>query len=79
MNERIYELALQAQMAANKGDSVDVKIMMAKFGAAIVRECIKITRPDTEYPNEGNDWEQGFHVGKEDAADHIKEHFGVEE
>lgn len=49
-----------------------------KFAELIVKECIKITRPDTGYPNEGNDWEQGFHVGKEDAADYIQEHFGVE-
>ena len=28
MNERIKELAEQAEMSANKGDHVDVKIMM---------------------------------------------------
>ena len=41
MNERIKELAEQAEMAANKGDHVDVKIMMAKFAELIVRECIE--------------------------------------
>ena len=39
MNERIKELAEQAEMAANKGDHVDVKIMMAKFAELIVEEC----------------------------------------
>jgi len=39
MNERIKELAEQAEMAANKGDHVDVKIMMAEFAELIVREC----------------------------------------
>ena len=35
MKERIKELAQQAEMAANKGDHVDVKIMMAKFADLI--------------------------------------------
>ena len=39
MNERIRELAEQAEIAANKGDHVDVKIMMEKFAELIVREC----------------------------------------
>lgn len=42
MNKRILELAQQAEMAANNGDHVDVKIMMAKFAELIVKECIKL-------------------------------------
>lgn len=41
MNERIKELAEQAEMAANKGDHVDVKIMMEKFAELIRKECLK--------------------------------------
>ena len=44
MNERIRLLAEQAEMAANRGDHVDVKIMMAKFAELIVRECIERVR-----------------------------------
>jgi len=40
MNERILELAEQAEMSANKGDHVDVKFMMAKFAELIVRCCL---------------------------------------
>ena len=42
MNERIRELAQQAEMAANKGDHVDVKIMMEKFAELIVMECAQV-------------------------------------
>jgi len=42
MNDRIKELAEEAEMAANKGDHVDVKIMMAKFAELIIRECASI-------------------------------------
>jgi len=53
MNERIRELAVEAEMAANKGDHVDVKIMMAKFAELIVRECIDTAfhrgHPDLEF------------------------------
>ena len=53
MSERIKELAEQAEMAANKGDHVDVKIMMEKFAELIVRECIDTAfhkgHPDLEF------------------------------
>ena len=42
MNKRIKELAEQAEIAANKGDHVDVKIMMEKFAELIVKECAGI-------------------------------------
>jgi len=35
MNERDIELAKQAEIAANKGNHVDVKIMMDKFAELI--------------------------------------------
>jgi hypothetical protein len=42
MNERVRELAEQAEMAANCGDHVDVTLMMEKFAELIVRECASI-------------------------------------
>ena len=68
MNERIKLLAEQAEMAANKGDHVDVKIMMVKFAELIVRECI--------------DWCNAH--ARDDGtaqriAEDIKKDFGVEE
>ena len=83
MNERIRELAEQAEMAANKGDHVDVKIMMEKFAELIVRECIAVGMAKSKElfsysKKEGDIFEYESH-GAEDAVDAIKEYFGVEE
>jgi hypothetical protein len=64
MNERIRELAEQAEMAANKGDHVDVKIMMEKFAELIVRECADLLETSLPYNPQQK---------------MIKKHFGVEE
>ena len=72
MKERIRELAGQAEMFANKGDHVDVKIMMEKFAELIVRECCDILQTET-IMHDGYGYNQGFLHKK------IKEHFGVEE
>lgn len=71
MNERIQELAEQAEMAANNGDSVDVKIMMDKFAELIVRECAKFLEENSGYDESNNAW----HPEPED----LLKHFGVEE
>lgn len=63
MNERILELAQQAEMAANKGDHVDVKIMMAKFAELLIRECARVA----------SDYDGAHYVGTA-----IELHFGVE-
>lgn len=64
MNERFRELAEQAEMFANKGDHVDVKIMMEKFAELIIQECIAVHVDDYGY----------------DLISYvIKKHFGVEE
>ena len=70
MNERIRELAEQAEMSANKGDHVDVKVMMAKFAELIVRECAKIV--------EGSSLPDAYSEPcLELIADDIRGHFGV--
>ena len=72
MNERIRLLLSQAEMAANKGDHVDVKIMMEKFAELIIQECAKVlTQHGTYFSGEG----EPYHY----AASLIEEHFGVEE
>ena len=64
MNERIRELAEQAEIAANKGDHVDVKIMMEKFAELIVRECA-----DTAF----------LTANSKKVQRAVLQHFGVEE
>jgi hypothetical protein len=66
MNERIRELAEQAEMAANKGDHVDVKIMMAKFAELLIEECAR--RCDVVRENEGGDRQFGARL----CADEIR-------
>ena len=66
MNPRILELAEQAEMAANKGDHVDVKIMMEKFAELIVQECAQFIFVLDAEP-----------VSHKSAARMLQEHFGV--
>jgi hypothetical protein len=68
MNKRIQELAQQAEMAANMGDHVDVKLMMGKFAELIVQECIKLGQ--TGYSNDSA-------LTIKHYSNKIKEHFGV--
>ena len=74
MNERIRELAEQAEMSANKGDHVDVKFMMAKFAELIVLECVNAVMDGTK---EGDHYamqiEQHFNKSPGGIL-----HFGVE-
>ncbi len=88
MNERIKELARQAEMAANNGDHVDVKIMMEKFAELIVRECANVLRAESErlYKLSAEEKDElfasNFEICAEKCVDNevaIREHFGVEE
>lgn len=76
MNERIKELAEQAELAANKGDQVDVKIMMTKFAELIIKECA-----DKAYKTAWDDLTHGYGhaVIPLHLYNSIKEHFGVTE
>ena len=80
MNERIYELALQAEIAAHNGDHVDVKIMMAKFGALIVKECMELaSKEQKRYASitHRNMSECAVALGNFSLL--MEDHFGVEE
>jgi uncharacterized protein (DUF2164 family) len=68
MNERMYELALQADLMRYKSDGINIKI--EKFAELIVRECL-----DQCYNRGMND---ALYAGQLKAAAYIEEHFGVE-
>jgi hypothetical protein len=81
MNERIRELATQAESAANEVFDFEGKgyydIVMAKFAELIVRECVdRVT-------SKANGWGDmtGFAIKESilDCAKDLKEHFGVED
>jgi hypothetical protein len=74
MNERIRELQIQAETAADeifdrKGKMYG-EIVMEKFAELIVRECASVC--DADYARQGQDGD-GWRLARE-----IEEHFGVE-
>ena len=79
MNERIRELAEQAEMFANKGDRVDVKIMMEKFAELIVLECADVINDGVLNSDGSGDWYTGYVAGATECRRKINQHFGVEE
>ena len=70
MNERIEQLAEQAETWNADGDKCEVDL--EKFAELIVRECMDVCyRTDTEY--------EGHKVKSTVIASKVAEHFGVEE
>jgi hypothetical protein len=69
MNKRIRELAEQAEMSANKGDHVDVKLMMENFAQLIACECANICDDLQDIPA----------TEPRHCAEDIRTHFGVDE
>ena len=79
MNERIKELMEQAGLYDFVIESMGINEEMEKFAELIVKECIKSAQPIGEYPIDGTWIEKSYWEGCSDAAEQIKEHFGVEE
>jgi hypothetical protein len=78
MNERIRELAEQAQKVAYYTDGGYTPIMtldQEKFAELIVQECV--IRAEREWIRNGSGTEHNQAVSK--VIESIKEHFGVEE
>jgi hypothetical protein len=74
MNERIKQLAEQAGYK----DLPTVRLAFSgfnkeKFAELIVRECM-----DVVLDKDGKEWAGYVHVCREESADMIKKHFGVE-
>lgn len=75
MNKRIRELAEHAELSANQGDHVDVKMMMEKFAELIVQQCISEIAliSISNFENEDVAWTT------KTAITNIKSHFGVDD
>ncbi len=90
MNERIKELAEQAEKWANKarwstdpkfGDMRYSDLYNEKFAELIVKECTSLLREiDWAYdlPDLGPDGYEDPNAVAVEAADYLEEHFGVE-
>jgi len=79
MNQRIQKLAEQAEMAANMGDHVDVKLMMEKFAQLILGECTMLCGAVHSASEHGRGAGDPFGLGAAKCKSMIKRHFGVEE
>ena len=73
MNERIRELALQADLIRYKSDGINVKI--EKFAELIIQDCLLALEPDSMALAIDYDVEEKFYKR---SANRIKKHFGHE-
>ena len=74
MNERIRELAEQANFANKDEESIEY------FAELIVRECIQVSEPVLDEPYEDmTEFGKGLVEGQDVAIEKIKQHFGVAE
>lgn len=77
MNERIRELALEADLYARSDNSSMLfenyqKRYTEKFSELLVRECARIADRKYLYSKEPNRWDSGFNISCE-----ILEQFGI--
>ena len=78
MNQRIKELFLQAGFHPPVVKRMGDEYKFEKFAELIVKECLEQIYTVT-IDNPTDDWDQGYDSGLYQAAETIKEHFGVEE
>lgn len=86
MNERMLELAKQAEWLANRGDNVDTVVMMGKFGELIILDCMDVALDRKKWVEDqvvfdprDHAWNKARVQQSQHIVDKIKEHFGVEE
>lgn len=83
MNNRLLELAQEAEQSANLGNAIDIKLMMQNYGVLIVKECAGICdRLEDEYLKGSDDEHEPdtiqIGVGAGICCTAILEHFGTE-
>jgi hypothetical protein len=85
MNERIFELAQQANEYAttrhpvsNIALSVNSEKFVKKFAELIVEECAELS-VNSRYANTKSEYYEGFNEALIYVGNKIKRHFGVEE
>ena len=74
MNDRIRELALQADLMRYKSDGINIKI--EKFAELIIQDCLLALEPDPMAAEIDYDVEEKFYKR---SAKKIQQHFGVNE
>ena len=71
MNNRLLELAQEAEQSANLGNAIDIKLMMNNYAQLIIREHLIVW----EMMDNGN--KVAGYVEMEDYPKAIIKHFGV--
>ena len=88
MNERIFELAKQADLiqwdtlpSGARTPDYESVVKAKKFAELIVRECIKTIeyRAPGQMGKEGEGWTNGYDDGLKTGAWLLKEHFRIKE
>ena len=69
MNNRLLELAQEAEMSANLGNAIDIKLMMNNYAMLIVKECAKIALGDSGLGD--------YKTARESAMADILNHFEI--
>ena len=73
MNDRLLELAQEAEQSANLGNAIDIKLMMKNYAQLIIREHLIVWG----MMDNGN--KVAGYVEMEDYPKAIIKHFGEEE
>ena len=82
MNERIKELAVQADLLIKKTNGDEFRYgnfdpKFQKFAELIVKECVEIADKSNQGSKSSNEGTEFYYNA--DIGDKIKQHFGVEE
>ena len=75
MNERILELAREAELLVHNPTGVPTKL--EKFAELIVRECAGLCEHESN-DDEYDQYDMGMSVKAENIKTAIRQHFGVE-
>ena len=79
MNNRLLELAQEAEQSANLGNAIDIKLMMKNYAQLIIQECVGICdNVEYEYLSRSNVNSDIAH-GADLCSYKIHKHFGDED
>jgi hypothetical protein len=78
MNEKIKELALQAEVWNTDGDYDKCEVDLGVFAKLIIQECIRLCDEIEDDYLKGEDRNTDIGVGAGTCAYEIEKHFGVE-
>ena len=80
MNNRLLELAQEAEQSANLGNAIDIKLMMKNYAQLIIQECVGICdKVEDEYLTKRSSVNSDIAHGADLCSYKIHKHFGDED